>query len=163
MTATNSSNVILERTLRLLRQPVVGPLTIGTLAGGIPSGLLLFHLGLSDTWGDRFFVSLTPVVVLVAAIGAIMVASSGPARLLGRALLTSLSACIPAPTIVWTILASRSRFEMLDPRNLPYAAVLFVLWALAVALLGWLLALAFVFLSHRKGKTSSGNDGGGAN
>jgi hypothetical protein len=111
--------------------------------------MVLLHLGLTDRWGDQFFNRLTPVAVLVATLGAILGVNSGPARLLWRAFVTSVSACIPAPIVVWTILALRSGFEIFDYRNLPYAAILLVLWALAVTVSSWLLALAVIFLKNR--------------
>jgi hypothetical protein len=149
VTANNSPSVLLVRTLAVLRRQFMGPVLFGLLFGGLPFGILLFHLGPADTWGDHFFVPLTPVAVFVAAMGAITIGNDNSARLLARAFLTSVSACIPVPVLVWTALAWRARFEILDIRNLPYTATLFVLWSLGVAVLGWLLALALVFLKNR--------------
>jgi hypothetical protein len=94
------------------------------------------------------------VAVFVAAMGAITIGNDNAARLLARAFLTSISACIPIPLLVWTVLAWRGGFEILDIRNLPFAATLFVLWALGATLFGWLLALALVFLKNRYSRSA---------
>jgi hypothetical protein len=145
----NKSSVSLEHTLALVRCPSLGPLFIGVLFGGIPFGMFLVHLGLTDSWGNQFFNWLTPLAVFIAALGAILPVNGSPVRLLWRAFLASLSACVPVPTITWAVLAWRSGFEILDPRNLPYAVTLFVLWTLAVTVLGWLLALSYALLKNR--------------
>lgn len=139
------------RKIRLfLGRPVAGPFVIGLIFGGVPFGIsLCYYVGLTDKWGDPFFGHLTPVAVLVAALGTILSVSGRPARLLWRAFLTSLGACIPVPIVTWTALAWRSGFEILDIRNLPFIATILVLWALAVTVCGWLLALAIMFLKNR--------------
>lgn len=158
MGTTNPSNVIFGRTLSILRRPSLGPLIFGLLVGGIPFGILLFHLGLTDSWGDQFFDWLAPVAVLIAALGAILPVNGSPARLLCRAFLASLSACVPMPTITWAVLAWRSGFEILDLRNLPYALILFALWTLAVTVLGWLLALTYAFLKNRHSRVGRSHE-----
>lgn len=54
MAPGNKSSVILEHTLALVRWPSLGPLLIGLLFGGIPFGMFLVHLGLTDRWGDSW-------------------------------------------------------------------------------------------------------------
>jgi hypothetical protein len=154
VTANNLSNVFLVHTLAVLRRQFVGPVLFGLLSGGVPFGIVLFHLGPAAGWGDHFFAPLTPVAVFVAAMGAITIGNDNAARLLARAFLTSISACIPIPLLVWTVLAWRGGFEILDIRNLPFAATLFVLWALGATLFGWLLALALVFLKNRYSRSA---------
>jgi hypothetical protein len=112
--ASMTSSQHSHRTLSVLRRPISGPLLFGFVLGGIPFGIALFHLGLTDTWGDQFFTPLTPVAVLLAALGANLGMKGGLAPQLRRAFLTSLGACIPVPTITWTALAWRSGFEILD-------------------------------------------------
>jgi len=145
----NKSSVSSGRVLALVPWPSLAPLLIGLLFGGIPFGMFLVHLGLTDSWGYQFFGWLTPFAVFIAALSAILPVNGNPARLLWRAFLASLSACVPVPTITWAVLGRRSGFEIFDPRNLPYAAILFVLWTLAVTVLGWLLALSCTLLRNR--------------
>lgn len=149
MARGNKSSVIFEHILALVRWPSLGPLLIGLLFGGIPFGMFLVHLGLTGSWGDQFFSWLTPSAVFIAGLAASLPVNGGPVRLLWRAFLASLSACVPVPTIAWAVLAWRSGFEILDLRNLPYAVTLFVLWMLAVTVLGWLLALTYALLKNR--------------
>jgi len=145
----NKSSVSSGRVLALVPWPSLAPLLIGLLFGGIPFGMFLVHLGLTDSWGYQFFSWLTPSAVIIAALAAILPAHGNLARLLWRAFLASLSACVPVPTITWAVLAWRSGFEILDLRNLPFAVILFVLWMLAVTVLGWLLALSYALLRNR--------------
>jgi hypothetical protein len=91
-----------------------------------------------------------PLVVLVSALSAILGGSGGPADLLRRAFLTSFSACVRVPTVIWAALAWRAGFEILDIRNLPYVTTLFVFWSLIVTFVSCLLAMAFTFLSSKR-------------
>jgi hypothetical protein len=146
---SNSSTGILGQALTVVQRPFMGPFLFGLLVGGVPFGIWLFHLGLVDSWGDQFFNRLTPIAVLIAALGATLTANVRPAHLLWRAFLTSISACIPVPIVIWLALALRSGFEILDFWNMPYAATLFTLWALVVTIFAWLVALGFTFLKSR--------------
>jgi hypothetical protein len=146
---SNSSIVFLKRTFAVVRRPLVGPVLWGLVVGGIPFGIFLCYLGFTETWAQQFFERLTPIAIVVAALGAVLSASRRPAHLLGRAFVTSLSACIPVPTITWLVILWRSGTEILDLRNLPLAIIGFVLWTVVVTVLGWLLALAVTFFKNR--------------
>jgi hypothetical protein len=145
--------MILERTPAALRRPLAGPLIIGALVGGIPSGVALLGLGLERS--ALFFNLFVPFAIFISAIGAVLNANGRPALLLSRAFLTSLSACIPVPIAIWTVLQWREGYEILDLRNLPLAAVLFVISTLIATILGWLLALAVTFLRNRCSRPAS--------
>ena len=149
MAASDTSSVTLERALAIMRRPFAGPLLFGLVFGGVPFATFLVHLGLEDAWGDKFFDRLTPFAVLIAALGAVLCVNDKPGRLMRRALLASLAACVPLPIITWTALAWQSGFQILDVRNLPYIATLSVLWALVVTLLGWLVALLLRLLRNK--------------
>jgi hypothetical protein len=149
MEITNSSSETSAGILTVLRRPSVGPLLIGLLVGGIPSGFLLAALGISGRWDDIFFRWLTPVAIFVSVLGAVLPQKSSPARLLCQSLITSFSACFAIPTIVWTVLAWREGLEILYVANLPYIAILFTLWSLVVAVMSWLIAMVFTFLKKK--------------
>lgn len=146
---------IVAHMLPVLRRPFLGPLIIGMFGGGVPAGIYLYYCWLHGSWDQHFFVVLTPLIVAVTIAGAIA-SSKGGAKALRSSLLTSLSACVPIPTAFYIVAASKSGYEISDPRNLPFAVSLFVLWALAVAFLCWtiILIVAFVF---EKGKGATGN------
>jgi hypothetical protein len=57
--ANSSSTAALWHMRAVLNRLSGAPLAAGALLGGIPSGLLLFHLGLAGQWHDRFFIILT--------------------------------------------------------------------------------------------------------
>jgi hypothetical protein len=126
---------------------------IGVLAGGVPSGVALLHLGLERS--ELFFNLFVPLAIFISAIGAVLNANGRRAQLLSRAFLASLSACIPLPIAIWTFLLWRGGYEILDLHNLPLAVVLFVISTLVATLLGWLLALAFTFLRNRYSRPAS--------
>ena len=105
-------------------------------------------LGLTDYWAWSLFKWLTPVAIIVAALGAILTNPS-PDILLGRVFLVSLSACFLVPMLIYLALAVHGGFEVLDLRNLPFAAILLGLWTLAVTILGCLLAVALTFLGNQ--------------
>ena len=150
MTDSNPSTPM-GRVLGALSQPsALGPLIFGLALGGVPFGILVCHFGVAESWGRRFFEYLTPAAALLAALGAIATVNNNAGRLLLRAFLTALSACIPVPLITWAVLAWRGGYEILDSRNLPFVALLSGMWALLVTFLGWLLAVAFVFLRNAR-------------
>lgn len=136
--------------LALSRRKIRGSFLLGLLAGGIPFGIFLLRLGITDRWAGQFFLWLTPVAVLIAGFGAILAVDSGSTGFFWRAFVTAFSACVPVPTVVWTLLAWRARFQLLDFRNLPYAVILFALWTAVVTVLAWLLATVLTFLKHRR-------------
>lgn len=103
---------MLERTPAALRRPLAG-LWIIAAVGGIPSEVALLHLGLEQS--ELFFSLLVPFAIFIRAIGALPSASSTPAQLLAPAFLASLSACVPVPIAIWTVLLWRGGYEILDP------------------------------------------------
>jgi hypothetical protein len=149
---SNPSNGVASRTLAVLRRPFAGPILFGLLAGGIPIGMFLAHVFPSDDWSVPFIDWMTPFAVIVAFLGAILTVSRTPGRLLWRAFLTSLSACVPVPIFTYSTLAQRNGWDLYDPHNLPLVEIIFPLWALVVAVIGWLLAWAFTYVKNRAEK-----------
>ena len=143
-----NSSEHLGRLRSFLGRPFAGPLFFGLLLGGVPFGILLGLMGPAGS-DDRFFGWLIPVLALIAAIGAVVGPNGEASRLFWRAFLTSLSACVPIPMVTWTLLLWRTGTEILDFRNLPFAATVLGLLTLLVAVGGWLLALMFRFVRHR--------------
>jgi hypothetical protein len=119
----------------------MGPLLLGLVAVGVPLGAWLWSLGLRGV-GDFFFELLIATAIFFAALSAILRVDGGRSQLFWRAFLTSFSAYIPLPLLIWTGMLGHACYEILDIRNFPFAVVAFMLCALLATVVGWLLALA---------------------
>jgi hypothetical protein len=130
----------LSRMLGVVRCPVLGPLLLGVVFGGIPSGIVLGFLGL-DALSPKLLAWLSPFAIVLVALSANLSVNRGLYRILWRAFLTSLSICVPVPTIVWTALAWNSGYQVFDPRNFPLIVAVFVICAVMITIPSWVLAL----------------------
>lgn len=152
MKTSHPSNGVASRTLAVLRRPFAGPILFGFLVGGIPFGMVFAYVGITYYWDTTLVQWMTPFVVIVTFLGAIVSVGRTPFRLFWRALLTSLSACVPVPVFTYSTLAERKGLDLHDAFNLPLAETIFVSWALVVAVMGWLLAWAFTYVKNRAEK-----------
>jgi hypothetical protein len=142
-----SSSVILKRALSFVRRPILGPLVFGLLVEGVPVGIFLYRAeAVQPGNGNLFAYWFISISVLVASTSAILSADSRPARMLWRSFLSILPACFLAPVLTFAFLLRGSGFEF----ALQYLAIIFAGITLFVAVVGWLLALAFRFLWNRR-------------
>jgi hypothetical protein len=140
-----------QRTVSVLRRPTAGPLLFGFIFGSMPFAVVFSRLGGSVVSPEllRFVLDLFPFATVLTMAGALLGMSRGWQGLALGALLTSLSACVPLPVIVCLVLEWRWGYEVLSPDNFPFLIAIFIFWAFAAAISGWLLALAFTFLKNR--------------
>jgi hypothetical protein len=141
-----------QRAREVLQRPFLGPLSFGLVLGGVPLGIMF---SLVHDLGYWLYCLLwcTPIALVVSFVGAVGTLKAGRGPLLLRAFLASVAACVPAPTLAGELLDWR--------RGLPAPAMIkdirvqiYVLsvWAVAVALPGWLLALIYIFFRDRGAK-----------
>lgn len=125
------------------RRPLLGPLLFGLVLGGVPYGVVLV------VFGNRVLSSLNSLTGLLLSLFAILVAASSAAlgassdwkEVLGRTFLTSISACIPIPAIVYSVLLWKWGDEVFDIHNLPFFLILLAMWSGAATIIGLLVAL----------------------
>jgi hypothetical protein len=131
--------------ISVLQRSTLGPILIGLIVGGVPLAIAFSRLGgrLVSAEFLRFALYLTPIPIIVTAIGTIWATNRGWRELLRRALLTSLSACIPLPLTVSCVLMWRFEYDLFSWSGPPVLLAVLLVWSLVVTLLSWLLALAF--------------------
>jgi ascorbate-specific PTS system EIIC-type component UlaA len=139
----------LGRALGLLRRPIEGPLLLGLIFGGLPFAAVFDRLGGRVVSAEllRFVLLLTPIAILVAAVGALVAAEHGWKGVMVGGFLTSLWACVPLPVIVCLVLAHRYGYDG-SAGDFAVLVILFVLWALAVAVSSWLLTFIVMLLKR---------------
>jgi hypothetical protein len=142
----------------VLGRSVAGPFLLGLVFGGLPSAVVLSRLSgrIVSPEFFRFLLFLTPIWVLVSATVAALGPNGTPKRIFGRALFASIGACIPVPSTMFLVLAWPTHGAgSLAPASLPTELVFLFVWALAVAVAGWLLALAYRGVKRRLGWQST--------
>lgn len=135
----------LERVSAILQRPVLGPLLFGLVFGGGPAAVMFGILDSVSAWIGYCMLMLTPIAVVVSTIGAVQSVNKRWKSLLLRSLLTSAAACIPIPTIAGGVLVWRlghSRASIAD--DLAVSVYIFSIWAMAVTVMSWPLALIYV-------------------
>lgn len=137
--------------LGVLQRPILGPWVFGLVCGGVPLGITLYLWGMNrfSVNADGFIYRLTPLAIFLAALGAQLSREKALHRVLWRALLASLGACVLIPSLVWGLMIWHHGDQVFDIRNLPFIMIIFVFWALAVALPGGLLAFAYLHIRNR--------------
>jgi hypothetical protein len=134
-----------------LRRPVIGPIILG-IFGGIPFGIVFTRLSGRAVSPNflLFMLILTPPAVILATISALSGASKRWPVLMARALLTSIFACVPFPTVVWLleIFHDLGIEGILTPGTIPTVAVLIAVWTATVAVFAWFFAVMFEFMKR---------------
>lgn len=128
--------------LPTMRRPMMGPISFGLLFGGIPLALIFSGLAGRVISPEllRYLVLATPVSVLVTTVATALGAGSVSKRLLlCRAFSGSLAACVPLPILTCLFMVWRWGYPVSE--NLFTLILFFLLWAIAVGALGWLLTL----------------------
>ena len=145
MKAATEGRPLFERISAILQRPVLGPLLFGLVFGGGPAAVMFGILDSVSAWIGYCMLMVTPVAVVVSTIGAVQSANKRWKNLLLRSLLTSAATCIPTPTIVLDVLVWRlgySRASIAD--DLAVSVYIFSIWAMAVTVMSWPLALIYV-------------------
>ena len=134
---------VIARAGTVMRRPVAGPFWLGLLFGGVPCGIGFSRLSgrLYTPELMRYLLFLTPVVFLVTVLGAVANTTGNWISLTRRAFLAALAACVPLPIVVCTVLGwSDRRWGAFAPENSLVLVGLFSVWAVVVAIPGWLVA-----------------------
>jgi hypothetical protein len=156
VTAGEHQRSLLQMISAVLRRPLAGPLLFGLVFGGGPFAVMF---GLLDGAAAGYILYcmlvLMPIAIIVTSIGAVQTANKGWRSLLVRSFLTSAAACIPTPTVVWDVLDWRWGLGAFSAKDLAAAVYIFSLWAVAVALVSWPLALMYVRLQNRRARKTS--------
>jgi hypothetical protein len=142
---------LLPRMLGVLRRPLLGPLLFGIAFWGIPFSIMLSLRGIA-AMSTNLYAWLTPAAVILAALGTDLSVNRTMHHTLWRAFLTSFAMCVPVQAIVWPALAWHLGYEVFDPRNFLFNISLFVVWAIAITIPSWLLALVYEYLKNRRSR-----------
>lgn len=137
--------------LGILRRRTVGPFTFGLIVGGVP--LAIAFSGCRDIVSPeflRFILNLTPLIIIVTGICAVLGAIHKWKELAWRALVSGFSACLPFPLVTSVVLMRRLGYDAFSARNLLPLTALLLAWAVVTGILGWVIALLFELLFHRK-------------
>jgi len=143
---------VIDRAGTVVRPLIARPFWCGLLFGGVPCAIgfsrLSGHLYSPELM--RYLLFLTPVVVLVVILGTMANSSGNWISSARRAFVTALAACIPLPVVVCTVLGwPIQRWGVFAPENLLVLVGLFLVWALVVTILGWLVARVVPVLCKR--------------
>lgn len=143
-----SPGTSLGKYLAVLRRPYFGPILIGLVFGGIPSGVILGRLGIYVVTPElfRLIFFLSPLAFLVSTIAAMLGARDDRRGLFIRAFLASFSCCVPLPISVCTYLLWRSGYEPFAAGNFPALILMLGAWGTVVTVSSWLLALGLNLL-----------------
>lgn len=137
---------------RVFRFQILGPVLLGLVFGGIPLGFGFHRLGGGRVISPellRFIVDLSPIAFFVAILGAVSGDTTKSKDLLGRACLTSLTACVPIPTWICSSTASHFGYDAYSAENFLPLIIVFLAWAIVSTTCAWLLSLSYVSLRKR--------------
>ena len=140
-----------SRVLAVLRRPLVGPMLLGIVLGGVPFGAMFSLLGDAVMSASLFgrMLELTPIAVVLSLLSTWLGLDKGLYRVFWRAFYTSFAACLPIPAIVCAKLALHWGYNVFSAEYLPPFIGFFFGWATVVALVSWFLALALEGLKIR--------------
>jgi len=134
---------VIARAGTVIRRPVAGPFWLGLLFGGVPCATGFSRLSgrMYSPELMRYLLLLTPLIFLVTILGAAANARGDWISSARGAFLTALAACVPLPMVVCTVLGwSDRQWGALAPESFLALVVLFSVWAVVVAIPGWLVA-----------------------
>jgi len=144
-------NAIDSKIARFVERPILGPVMFGLVFGGIPNGVVLssFFDAITTNFEPSMLL-LSMLAIPVTAVGARLGVRGDWKDVLRKAFFTSFASCVPIPTIIYTFKIWRLGFEVFDLRNFPFFITFLVFWSVAVAIVGWLVALQFSQRQNRR-------------
>lgn len=146
-----------EDLMNRMKRLLLNPIAFGIIFGGIPIATVLSCLGGSVVSPELFgyMARLTPVAIIITAVGALVTATRhGRKVLLRAALLVGIFACVPLPACACLGLEWRFGYSLSNPANSVFLIGMLLAWAIAVAATGWVLAMAVDLLCRRFYKTA---------
>lgn len=141
-----------------LERRVAGPFILGLIFGGVPFGIVFAMLG-GDVVSPNLLargLELTPLAIIVAAVGAAGGSNVSLVRLFERTLIVSIGECIPLPILACAAAMWHAGYQVFLPENLPVLVFLLSLWAVAVTLVSFCIASLFYLVKARRSTPAAG-------